>query len=100
MKEFNFNNYIYFKPTKRAHEIYRKDWLELTREFPNIPYSELTLDDKGMTKMQFWHFVQKFGHTFFLGSNDSVLENGSLYFDEKDLKELTPPTTQQEKEPK
>lgn len=82
--DFNLNEQILFRPTKRAEKIYlnyiEKLKMELIESCPNLNLDDvkissyLTTDKFGNCKMQMWHFMQIFGSHFTMGSEPIAMD--------------------------
>lgn len=78
MKKFNINNYVYFKPTKLAHELYEKYWSSYGGQ-------KLKVNEDGFAEMQMHSFMHIFGEVSYVGMGNNISENCEIYFNEGDL---------------
>jgi hypothetical protein len=62
MIEFNVNDYVLVKVTKRGKEIHRKKYDELVRRYnPPFPYRPIEEDSEGWSKWQLWELMNQLG---------------------------------------
>ena len=92
MKKLNLNNNVRFKLNPKGAEIFYHQYDELNKELKANGASQLepympSIDSNGFTEMQLWKFMELFGSHIGMGK-PNVIEDLSLYIDEKDLKDV------------
>lgn len=85
MFKFNINNYIYFKPTKYACELFKEHHKD-SSSFINKSL-ELVVDEKGFSKLQGWKFMQVFGESLHFGGKP-IIECCEIYIEEDYLEKV------------
>ena len=73
--EFNINEYVEVKLTKRGREIHRKNCDGLFASMENPPkYTPPKEDDDGWSKWQMWSLMQDFGASIYMGATEQPFE--------------------------
>lgn len=95
MKRLNLNHFVRVKLTDHGKDIYYHQYDELNKFMeargiaPIVP-SYPKVDENGYSEMQLWHFIQLYGPHIGMAM-PNVIENMSLYIDERDLDEVNAP---------
>ena len=78
MNRFNINNYVYFKPTELAHELYEE-------YYSAVGSLKLDVDSQGFAKLQMHSFMHIFGEVAFVGMGRNVSEKCEIWIRDEDL---------------
>ena len=93
MKKLNLNERVRFKLNPKGAEIFYHQYDELNKELKARGASNLlepympSIDSNGFTEMQLRKFMELFGSHIGMGK-PNVIEDLSLYIDEKDLNDV------------
>ena len=90
--KINLNSFVWFKPTEKGKEAYRRRYYHLEQILKEVqlsdatpfPVSEIKLDENGYAKMQLWEFMQIFGEYMVMGF-DNVIESLEIIADEYEI---------------
>ncbi|QOW46952.1 MULTISPECIES: hypothetical protein [Acinetobacter] len=81
MNKFNINNYVFFKPTPLAHEIYEN-------YYSSVGGLKLDIDSQGFAKLQLHSFMHIFGEVSFVGMGRNVSEKCEIWIKDEDLERV------------
>ncbi len=76
MKYFNFNDFVYIKPTEEGFKILKDNYNKIMGDMAKIyKYEEPKVDENGYIEMQLWQVMQNFGEYMYNGNMNLPFES-------------------------